>query len=202
MKMSKSESGKIGALKSIEITKKKLHDRIISYDLNPTLCLECRIPIEYSKRNNTFCGSSHSASYTNKLKGNTSVSCLHCGQLITGKNHNIRKYCNKSCQTLYEYSLRIKSWLTDGIEIDKRTIKQYLSKTFGNECSVCDISEWNKKPIVFDLEHKDGNSENNHPDNLCLICPNCHSQTDTFKGRNRSNGRHARMTRYREGKSF
>jgi hypothetical protein len=67
---------------------------------------------------------------------------------------------------------------------------------------VCSIETWNDKPIVLELEHKDGNSENNRPENLCLICPNCHSQTETFKGKNKGNGRHVRRTRYKEGKSF
>ena len=58
------------------------------------------------------------------------------------------------------------------------------------------------KKIVFELEHKDGNSENNQPENLCLICPNCHSQTDTYKNRNKGNGRFKRRQRYAEGKSY
>jgi heterodisulfide reductase subunit B len=81
-------------------------------------------------------------------------------------------------------------------------IKRWLSETFGKKCSVCGIEEWNKKDIVFELEHKDGNSENNSKDNVCLICPNCHSQTDTYKGKNKGNGRHSRRQRYTEGKSY
>jgi hypothetical protein len=53
-----------------------------------------------------------------------------------------------------------------------------------------------------ELEHKDGNSENNDPENLEWICPNCHSQTDTYKGKNFGNGRHKRKLRYQEGKSY
>lgn len=44
----------------------------------------------------------------------------------------------------------------------------------------------------MDLEHIDGNYSNNDISNLCLLCPNCHSQTNTFKGRNKGNGRHLR----------
>jgi 5-methylcytosine-specific restriction endonuclease McrA len=52
------------------------------------------------------------------------------------------------------------------------------------------------------LEHKDGNSENNKPENLCLLCPNCHSQTPTYGAKNKGNGRHYRRIRYAQGKSY
>jgi 5-methylcytosine-specific restriction endonuclease McrA len=54
----------------------------------------------------------------------------------------------------------------------------------------------------MELEHIDGNSENNSLDNLSIICPNCHSQTPTYKGANKGKGRHYRRVRYSQGKSF
>lgn len=71
-----------------------------------------------------------------------------------------------------------------------------------NSCWTCNISEWNNKPIIFEIEHIDGNSENNKEENLSLICPNCHSQTETYKGKNVGNGRHFRKIRYQQGKSY
>ena len=58
------------------------------------------------------------------------------------------------------------------------------------------------KSIVLELEHIDGNSDNNTEENLTILCPNCHSQTLTYKNRNKGNGRHNRRMRYHEGKSF
>jgi predicted HNH restriction endonuclease len=55
---------------------------------------------------------------------------------------------------------------------------------------------------VLELEHKDGNGENNDLKNICLLCPNCHSQTATYKNKNKGNGRHYRRKRYSEGKSY
>ncbi|HVY53532.1 MAG TPA: HNH endonuclease, partial [Gammaproteobacteria bacterium] len=69
-------------------------------------------------------------------------------------------------------------------------------------CTECKITEWNGKSITLELEHKDGDSGNNKPENLCLNCPNCHSQTSTYKSKNRGNGRHSRRKRYKEGKSY
>ena len=66
----------------------------------------------------------------------------------------------------------------------------------------CGITEWNNKKIVLELEHKDGNSENNDLVNLELLCPNCHSQTPTYKAKNKGKGRHSRRERYKDGKSY
>jgi len=52
-------------------------------------------------------------------------------------------------------------------------------------CNKCGISEWFSKPIALELEHKDGNTTNNSRENLEGLCPNCHSITDTWRGRNK-----------------
>lgn len=57
-----------------------------------------------------------------------------------------------------------------------------------NSCLICGISEWNGKPITLELDHIDGNSSNNVRENVRLLCPNCHSQTDNWRGRNINKG--------------
>lgn len=47
-------------------------------------------------------------------------------------------------------------------------------------CEECGISEWQNKPISLQLHHKDGNHKNNKLDNLQVLCPNCHTQTDNY----------------------
>lgn len=69
-------------------------------------------------------------------------------------------------------------------------------------CEKCLNTEWMGLPIPLELNHKDGNGEHHSEDNLELLCPNCHSQTPTYKGKNRGNGRHNRKERYKQGKSF
>lgn len=63
----------------------------------------------------------------------------------------------------------------------KRLIKEGYKE---NKCEQCGITEWQNKPIIFHLHHKDGNHQNNNIDNLQVLCPNCHSQTETFAGKN------------------
>lgn len=54
-----------------------------------------------------------------------------------------------------------------------------------NACSECDMEPlWNNKQLTLQLDHIDGNKNNNRIENLRLLCPNCHSQTETFCGRN------------------
>ena len=52
-------------------------------------------------------------------------------------------------------------------------------------CVKCGISEWLGKPIVLEIDHKDGDNNNDVRENLEALCPNCHSQTDTWRGRNK-----------------
>ncbi|WP_207206678.1 HNH endonuclease [Nocardioides ganghwensis] len=52
------------------------------------------------------------------------------------------------------------------------------------------------------LDHIDGDSSNNRRENLRLVCPNCDSQLETYKARNRGKGRAWRRQRYAEGKSY
>lgn len=125
--------------------------------------------------------------------------CLHCKIELVAKN---TKYCSVRCQQNFQSAVRLENWLKTGEPVGMRVMRNYITNRDGFKCSVCEISEWQNKPIVLEMEHIDGNSENNTPENLCLICPNCHSQTPTYKAKNKGNGRHKRRQRYAEGKSF
>lgn len=54
-----------------------------------------------------------------------------------------------------------------------------------NKCEDCGIEEWNGKTINMQLDHVDGNSHNHVLSNLKMLCPNCHSQTITYCGKNK-----------------
>jgi len=53
------------------------------------------------------------------------------------------------------------------------------------KCEICgNTGEWNGYPLSLQLDHIDGNNRNHTKENLRFLCPNCHSQTKTFAGRN------------------
>src|SRR3990167_4051021 len=51
-------------------------------------------------------------------------------------------------------------------------------------CAICGLSEWQNKTLVLQLDHENGDNKDNTLTNLRLLCPNCHSQTPTYCGRN------------------
>ena len=64
------------------------------------------------------------------------------------------------------------------------SLKKLFKISLWSEC--CGISSWNEKEITLQLHHKDGNHSNNKLSNLVILCPNCHSQTNTYGGKNTS----------------
>ncbi len=65
--------------------------------------------------------------------------------------------------------------------LKRRLIKE---KILENKCYVCNINSWLGNKLVLQLDHKNGINNDNRIINLHLLCPNCHSQTPTFSGRN------------------
>lgn len=52
------------------------------------------------------------------------------------------------------------------------------------KCQICGISEWNNKTLSLELDHINGINNDNRIENLRFLCPNCHSQTDTYGAKN------------------
>lgn len=53
-----------------------------------------------------------------------------------------------------------------------------------NKCECCGLSEWLGNPLICEIHHINGDSTDNRVENLQILCPNCHSQTDNFRGKN------------------
>jgi len=68
----------------------------------------------------------------------------------------------------------------------KEGIKEY-------KCEECGIISWNNKKISLQLHHKDGNCKNNKLENLKILCPNCHSQTENYCGKSSKRKEHKKI---------
>jgi len=112
------------------------------------------------------------------------------------KRHQI-KFCSSRCKTDHERNIKINEWLNgnhDGMRgktSTARWIKWWIIKTYGEKCVKCGWNEINlyTKKIPLELNHIDGDHTNNKPENLELLCPNCHSLTPSYKGANKKKGR-------------
>lgn len=81
-----------------------------------------------------------------------------------------------------ENILVFNSTYTNTSSLRRRLIKENI---FKNECSKCKIINWEGQKLSLHLDHVDGNNTNNLIENLRLLCPNCHSLTATYCGRNK-----------------
>lgn len=75
-------------------------------------------------------------------------------------------------------------------------VRRWLYEKKGHECEICKNSKWLEKPIPLMVDHIDGNSDNNRPENIRLICGNCNMLLPTFAGANKGNGREYRRSLY------
>jgi 5-methylcytosine-specific restriction endonuclease McrA len=73
----------------------------------------------------------------------------------------------------------------------RRNVKIRLlrSGVIQNRCVECGLSEWRGKPLSIHIDHINGVKDDHRLENLRMLCPNCHSQTDTYGARNRKRRR-------------
>lgn len=67
-------------------------------------------------------------------------------------------------------------------KLHKRLIKEGIKEA---KCDICGNTMWNNLPIPLQLDHIDGNPHNHKLENLRILCPNCHAQTETWCGKNK-----------------
>ena len=68
------------------------------------------------------------------------------------------------------------------LKLKNRLIKENIMEY---KCAICGLVEWRNEKIVLQLDHINGDGHDHRSENLRLLCPNCHSQTDTWCGKNK-----------------
>ena len=137
-------------------------------------CLFCSRLISFEQRRNDFCNHSCAASFYNpQRKGRKGRwYCIDCGSNVPTRRHRRCQECRIKRRSLFFAK-------SDSFR------KRLLIETRGHRCEGCLKQTWRKQPIPLELDHINGNSDNNSELNLRLLCPNCHAQTPTHKGRNK-----------------
>jgi 5-methylcytosine-specific restriction endonuclease McrA len=121
--------------------------------------------------------------------------CIVCGNTL----NRGKKYCSHQCQKNEQHQKLISQWLSgewNGLRGKKvtalsKTIRDYLLKQADYKCSKCGWAEVNESSgmIPLEINHIDGNHKNNRPENLEVVCPNCHALTPNFRGLNKNSTR-------------
>lgn len=91
----------------------------------------------------------------------------------------------RSNETHFREAIPLEDFLSNKHYIKTTALKEKLIKAGikKNKCEKCGISSWQGKPIKCQLHHIDGNNKNNNLNNLQILCPNCHTQTDNYSNR-------------------
>lgn len=185
--------------------KSKWHKR--KYLIVEKACDVCGVIFESTdgskKTDRKYCSQrcANSISHTKKEK----KKCLTCGNKVKS---NKAKFCSHKCCGRYA-QLKTFQKIEDGTykrvgcgTSKNNVYKLYLIEKYGYGCMCCDNVEWMGQPIPLQLEHEDGDSDNDDLKNLKLLCPNCHAQTPTYCGKNIGKGKNKRrMEDYHAGKN-
>lgn len=180
-------------------------------------CLKCGKKLQ--KWQKKFCSNSCSASYTNIGRKFSDETKKRISNTILNKHHNVtttvinknrklfclycgkelhkwqKKFCDNKCHGKYTHNEKYNNFLSNESDFNEgnytpKHFKDFFLNEQNGVCAICGtLPEWNNKPLIFILDHIDGDASNNKRSNLRLICPNCDSQTTTFKSKTKNSKR-------------
>lgn len=113
--------------------------------------------------------------------------CEFCGTSFRHSMKTVNRFCCIACSASFQKKVTLEKFLC-GEKLSEKTLKRCVLEVKGRFCSICGVGEeWAGKPLTLQLDHIDGNSDNDLPINLRVLCPNCHSQTETYGSKGSGN---------------
>jgi 5-methylcytosine-specific restriction endonuclease McrA len=123
----------------------------------------------------------------NSMARASSVLGLHFN---TFKKYALEYGCYKPNQSGKGIKKNIKKRILNIEEyVSRRSVRKIIleQKLIDYKCSLCDLTdEWNGNKLILHLDHINGLRNDNRVENLRFLCPNCHSQTSTYTGKNKT----------------
>lgn len=119
--------------------------------------------------------------------------CAYCGKELTAEQrHN--SYCSSECANNAKTQKKVEAWVNgefNGQQANgslSTTVRNYLLKKANYHCEKCGWGEINPTTgkVPLEIHHEDGNYLNNKPENLKVLCPNCHALTPNYRALNKS----------------
>jgi len=157
-----------------KITKDELENAIKT----STSIHQVKLKLNYPKS----CGSFYKTFYKLIKKYNIDIS--HWG--TSTERQNWAKNLSKANGDNIKWGYTKEEIFIENSCVSTTVVRNFLINELQNncKCEFCGLSNWNDKPLTLHLDHINGNTRDNRRENLRFLCPNCHSQTQTYCGRN------------------
>jgi hypothetical protein len=171
---------------AVQLKKEK---RMEEYANNPKRCLICNEPIPYKRKAvqtycSVRCGQEGKVGRRHSDETKAKLSKINKGRPSPSLNETLDQKLQRIDKQIK--TLELKRRNTPFVDLSYMRKRELILVEQENRCAKCGIGEWMGMTLTLEVDHKDGDNTNNNRGNLEALCPNCHSLTPTWRGRNRS----------------